>query len=90
MTLRELQITKAILNFLHTLDYAQASEVQIHAAVNVDPAINFPKPSVAELGAALKNCDAEKWILGVPARFTRTMRWNITEEGEAARLEMDK
>ncbi|MGA2178792.1 MAG: hypothetical protein ABSH15_04335 [Verrucomicrobiota bacterium] len=89
MTSRELVITKAVLNFLHGLDFHQATEPEIHAGISRDPAIGTPAPSVAELASVLKMCDSEKWITGAPARFNkRIMKWNINDAGEAALLEL--
>ena len=87
MTSRELNITKAVLDYLHSLDYGQATELQIHTNAFGETFGN-PKPSAAELEAVLKNCDAEKWITGVPSRFKGKMKWNINEAGEAVRLEL--
>jgi hypothetical protein len=87
MTTRELRITKAILDYLHSLDRGQATDLVIHA--NAFPeTFGYPKPSVAELDFALTHCDTEKWIIGVPARFGKKMKWSINDAGEAARLEM--
>ena len=47
MTARELQITKAVLDHLHNLEGAQATELDIHAAINLDPQIIAPKPSAS-------------------------------------------
>lgn len=88
MTTRELTITKAILDYLHSLDAGQATEIQIHEGVCKAWPPGPPKPSAGEVEAAITNCDAEKWIAGVPARFTRKMKWNITDDGEGARMGM--
>lgn len=87
MTTRELTIIKAILDYLQSLDCGQATEMQIHALAFGE---NFgtPKPSAREVEAALAVCDARKWISGVPARFTGKMKWNISDAGNGARLEM--
>lgn len=89
MTTRETIITKAVLNFLHSLEGGQATEVQIHAAIVNDPKFTEPKPSAAELAAVIANLDAEKFITGVPSRFNqRVMKWNINDAGESARLQL--
>lgn len=89
MTLRELTITKAVLEYLHSLEGGQSTEIQIHAAINNDPKFSAPKPSAAELGNVIANLDALKFITGVPQRFNaRIMKWNINDSGEAARLQM--
>jgi len=86
MTKRELKITRLVLDYLHGLDYGQATELQIH--VNQAWSGLNPPPSAAELTAVMQNCDVEKWISGVPSRFGGKMKWNITDAGEAARVEM--
>ena len=86
MTSREIKIIKAVLDYLHALDQGQATEVQIHANA-FGEAFGPPAPSVAELSAALRECDARKWITGVPARISNRMKWNLNDAGEAARLE---
>jgi hypothetical protein len=88
MTKREIKITRAVLDYLHGLDYGQATETVIH--VNAfGPDFGPPPPSAAELGAVLRNCDAGHWIAGVPGRFGGRMKWNITDAGEAVRLELE-
>ena len=87
MTTRELTITKAVLDYLHSLDGGQADELIIHR--DVARATN-PPPSAGELRAVLAHCDARHWIIGVPAKFTRAMKWNINDAGEAVRLELNE
>ncbi len=87
MTTRETKIIRAVLDYLHALDYGQAGELEIHAyAFGED--FGEPKPSVAELAAALAQCDANRWIVGVKPRFAKGLKWNIADAGEAARLEL--
>lgn len=88
MTLREQIITRDILDFLHSLDGGQATELEIHAAICKLPAGIRPPPSGAETAAALANCSAQQWITGVPSRFKGKMKWNINDAGEAVRLEL--
>jgi len=90
MTKREIKITRHTLDYLHSLDYGQATEVQIHANAFGDQTGSglIPPPSAREVEATIKFCETEKWISGVPARFGNKMKWNITDAGEAARLEM--
>jgi hypothetical protein len=85
MTTRELTIIKAVLDYLHSLDGGQADEFLIHRDIYQ---ATDPVPSAAELKAVLAQCDAMRWITGVPAKFTRKMKWNLNDAGEAARLEM--
>jgi hypothetical protein len=88
MTSREIKITKAVLDYLHLLEFGQATEVQIHADAFGEK-FGTPQPSAGELTAVLNECDAQRWINGVPSKFNkRVMKWNITDAGEAARLEM--
>ena len=83
MTAREIQITKAVLAYLHSLDFGQATELQIHSKA-FGETFGEPKPSVAELECVLRYCDREKWIAGVPSRLFGKMKWNITDAGESA------
>lgn len=87
MTTRERNILKHLLDYLHSLDYGQATDVQIHFHA-FGETFGSPKPSAAELNAALKIADADKWITGTPQRFGPGMKWNINDAGEAARLEL--
>ena len=85
MTTREIAITKAVLEYLHSLDGGQADELLIHREVY--QATN-PPPSAAELKSVIAQSDAMRWITGVPSKLTRKMKWNINDAGEAARLDM--
>jgi hypothetical protein len=87
MTTRECLIVRAVLDYLHALDHGQATELQIHLSAFGEP-FGDPKPSSMEVLSALRQCDAAKWINGVPSRFGNRMKWNITDAGEAARMEM--
>jgi hypothetical protein len=87
MTTRETKIIKAVLEYLHALDYGQAAELHVHANAFGEE-FGEPKPSVAELAAALAQCDARRWIVGVKPRFANKLKWNISDAGEAARLEL--
>jgi hypothetical protein len=87
MTARELEITRAVLEYLHTLDHGQDTEIGIHMAVNRAWPAASPKPSAAELAACLADLDARRFITGVAGRFGM-MKWNLSDAGEAARLEM--
>lgn len=90
MTARELNITKAALDYLHEQEYVPVTEIQIHAALIASPLVELPKPSAGELTSVLRNADAEKWIAGVPGRFKKQMRWIITETGEGARISLNE
>jgi hypothetical protein len=87
MTTRELEISKAVLKYLHSLEFGQATALQIHAKA-FGEIFGEPKPSATELDAVLNLCDEEKWITGMPSRFTRQIKWNINDRGEAALLEL--
>ena len=83
MTQRELKITKTILDILHDLDGRQQSEVALHAEVDL-----ACKCSLTEFEPVLRTASRNGWITGVPGRVTSQYKWNITDAGEAARLEM--
>ena len=84
MTKRETKLCQTILTVLHDLDGGQFSEIQIHAELNLHLGQYVPS---AELQTALALCDTRRWITGVKSKFTG-MLWNITDAGEAVRLEM--
>ena len=83
MTGREIKIAKALLDVLHELEGAQAGELTLHAEVNL-----IRPCSATEFSAVLQICDRNKWITGVPARFTGKLKYNLNDLGEAARLEL--
>ena len=87
MTARELQIDKAVLNYLHTLDHGQDTEIGIHFQVLERWPVGEPRPSAFELAESVKRLDAQKFITGIVSRFGK-QKWNISDAGEAARLEM--
>jgi hypothetical protein len=87
LTQRELSLCKSALDFLHSLESGQASELQIHAAILRDPTVH-PKPSASEVDGAITILNERRWAVGVPAKFANKMVWNISTAGEAARLEM--
>lgn len=84
MTDREVKLTKAILTVAHDLDGGQIGEVLLHAEVNLRVT---PTATKAEFEAALALCDQRGWIIGVQSKFAGR-KWNISDAGEAARLEM--
>jgi hypothetical protein len=85
MTARELQITKALLNSLHDLDGGQTTEPLLHADVNLR--LRHQPASLAEFNAALDGADIRGWVTGVASKFGGR-KWNVSDAGEAARLEM--
>jgi len=84
MTQRESKIVRAILEVAHNLDGGQMTEVLLHAEVNLQVT---PTAGLAEFNAALAICDSRGWMIKVPSKFTG-LKWNISDAGEAARLEM--
>lgn len=84
MTPRERRIIQELLNVAHDLDGGQSGEVTLHADVNLRVT---PTATKAEFDAALAICDARGWLIGVQSKFGGR-KWNITDAGEAARLEM--
>lgn len=84
MTQREQRIVRAILNVAHNLDGGQIDERLLHAEVNL--AIT-PTASLAEFTAAVSICDTRGWLIGVQGKFGGR-KWNLSDAGEAARLEM--
>lgn len=84
MTQRENKLVRAILEVAHNVDGAQLSETMLHAEVNLQVT---PTATLAEFNAALAICDSRGWLIGVPSKFTGR-KWNISDAGEAARLEM--
>ncbi len=87
MTNRERNIIKAILQYLHDADYGQRVETQIHAGAF--KAFDETLPSVNELTMCLRLANAMQFIRGVPSRFERGMKWNLTDAGEAALQELN-
>lgn len=87
LTQREVHLSKAGLDYLHSLEGGQAIELEIHAAILRDPAVH-PKPSATEVEQAIKIWSDRKWTIGVPSRFANRMKWSISDAGEAIRLEM--
>ena len=83
MTTREAKLCKAIMDALHDLDGGQYTEVQIHGEFFQ----RGLKCSLAELEGAIAICNVRKWIVGVPG-LAGKMKWNISDRGETARLEL--
>lgn len=85
MTERERQITKALLESLHELSGGQMTEPLLHGAVN----LKLPRPAtLAEFNSVLRLCDLRGWIIGLPSRVTGQTKWNLSDPGEAALLEL--
>lgn len=82
MTARETLIAKRILDFLHSLDAGQAHALVIHASIG---GMNFCSSN--EFDDALAALDTKKFVIGIKTKFKGTV-WNISDAGEAARVEM--
>ena len=82
MTNREAKILKALLDVLNNLDGAQAGEITLHAETNL-----VVECAATEFAAVLKLGTDRKWINAVPSRLTGKNKYNLTDAGEAARLE---
>lgn len=82
MTARETQIAKRILDFLHAEDGKQLHALTIHGEIG---GLNLC--SSQEFDAALGELNTRKLVVGVQTKF-RGMVFNISDAGEAARLEM--
>jgi len=85
MTPRELKITRAILTVLHDADYGQRTELQIHAEGQL---LMGEKITLAEMTGAVALCERRRWITGVKSKFTG-IKYNVTDAGESALLEME-
>lgn len=86
MTQRELAISKAVLDYLHSLDGGQATPVLIHASPPVGCVT--PRCSALELDAALEHCDAQRWVSSVPSRFSNVNWYRLTPLGESVRWDL--
>ena len=82
MTQSEIKLARAILDVLHGLDGGQMHELPLHAEVNL-----IVKCTRSEFEGALKICDTSGWVIGIRSKF-KGVAWNISDAGEAARLEM--
>ena len=82
MTKKETKIARAILTVLHEVDGGQLHELPLHAEANL-----VCECTRAEFEAALKQCDTQRWIIGIRSKF-KGLLWNISDAGEAALAEM--
>ena len=87
MTTRERRILKAVLQYLHDADRGQRTELQIHAGAFAH--FEGGPPSVDELSFAIRMANGMRFARGVAARFAG-MKWNLTDAGEAALLELNE
>ncbi len=82
MTPRETKIAKSILDALHELDGGQAHALTIHGEIG-----GLGLCSSVEFDSVLAALDRQKLVLFVATKFKGRL-WNITDAGEAARLQM--
>ena len=82
MTARETSIAKKVLDYLHNEDGRQVHVVTIHAEIG-----GLAVCGAAELDDVLKQLDTHRLVIGLKTKFKGVL-WNITDAGEAARLEM--
>ncbi len=88
MTERQIIIGQKILEALNQMDGGQLAETVLHAQVNL---LIKPNATLGEFEDALGECDRMGWVMGVPNKFNKNeKRWTITNEGESARLEMQR
>jgi hypothetical protein len=82
MTTRETYIAKKILGRLHEIDGGQEHALTIHGEIG-----GLSLCPSAEFDAVLAELDQKKLIIGIKTKFKGVL-WNISDAGEAARLEM--
>lgn len=82
MTASETKIAKRILDFLHEQDGRQVHALTIHGEIG--GLLTCPSAAFDEVMGKL---DASKYIIGVQTKF-KGILWNISDAGEAARLQM--
>lgn len=82
MTARETQIAKRILDYLHEQDGHQVHPLTIHAGIG-----GMTACGTVEFESALVVLDRAGYTLRLVTKFKGVML-NITDAGEAARLEM--
>jgi hypothetical protein len=85
MTTRQIKIIKSILEALNLMDGGQMNEVVLHAEVCLRVTPNATK---AEFDDALRLCDDHGWLIGVVPKFGGPKLWNLSDLGQATRLEM--
>jgi hypothetical protein len=76
----------AALEALHEAE-TQLGDVPLHAELKLR--VN-PPPLLSEFETAMAMADAMKLVIGVKAKFGPGKRWTITDQGEAARIEMGR
>lgn len=82
MTQREIKISRRILDYLHELEGGQAHAFTIHGEIGGTGIC-----SATEFDAVLAALDRKKFVMFIETQFKGRL-WNITDAGEAARLQM--
>jgi hypothetical protein len=86
MNAQERQIIQAALTVLHERE-GSVTDTQLHAEVKMRVS---PPPLLGPYETAMRLADAMKLVIGVPAKFGGGTRWTITDQGEAALIEMGR
>lgn len=84
MTRRQIQLARAVLDYLASLDGGQANDIRIHAAVNEELGGYTP---LSEFNEVLELADRAGWIITVKTEFKGVKR-SLTDLGEAKRRAM--
>lgn len=82
MTQREIKISKVILDTLHAREAKAMREDELFGEVH-----KATECSLREFKAILAICDARGWLTGVAGKFSGSL-WDINDEGEVARLQL--
>lgn len=82
MTKREQKISKAILETLHEREGRPLEESDLFGEVHTRT-----ESSLREFKAILAICDARGWLTGVQGKYSGKL-WDINDEGEVARLQL--
>jgi len=82
MTAPETKIARRILDVLHELDGGQVHALTLHAGIG-----GLSACTASEFDATLAELDRRRFVIGIRTKF-RGVMWNLSDAGEAARLEM--
>lgn len=86
MTEREIKISKAILDVLHgRQDGGLVSAMLVHGEVELLLEESVP---AADFKTIFDQCDKRGWLIGVVTQPTGRRKYKISDEGEAARLQL--
>lgn len=83
MTEREQKLLAHLLNILHEADGGLYDAITLHGDVYLRAAC-----SLGEFNAVLAIAAQRGWINTIENRTTKKLKYNISDAGEAARLEM--